>query len=136
MEKMVSNRVIVSLCLPTNGIVEWVFPTLNSIYCQGVEESLFEVIVTDNGKNSEFKEAMRDYARLHRNLVYSENDSVLFENQLEALKLANGEYLKFINHRGIFEQDALPKMIERIQRSMREKPVIFFSNGSSFIYNK
>ena len=44
-----------SLCIPTNGIVEWVFPALDSIYAEGVDNERFEVIVTDNGKNEDFK---------------------------------------------------------------------------------
>ena len=35
---------IISLCIPTNGVIEWIFPVLDSIYVQGVEENLFEVV--------------------------------------------------------------------------------------------
>ena len=52
----------ISLCIPTNGVSEWVFPVLDSIYNQGVSEELFEVIVTDNGKNMIFREEMLQYA--------------------------------------------------------------------------
>ena len=45
---------LLSLCIPTNGISEWVFPVLDSIYNQKVDDSLFEVIVTDNGNNEQF----------------------------------------------------------------------------------
>ena len=68
---------LVSLCLPTNGISEWVFPVLDSIYSQGVSNDLFEVIVTDNGKNQEFKYRMREYPSMticsikRQNLFYS-----------------------------------------------------------------
>ena len=52
---------VVSLCLPTNGIIEWVFPVLDSIYRQNVDDSLFEVIVTDNGDNEQFRLKMIEY---------------------------------------------------------------------------
>ena len=42
---------IISLCLPTNGVKEWVFPVLDSIYSQNINNDLFEVIVTNNGTN-------------------------------------------------------------------------------------
>ncbi|MCR5757842.1 MAG: hypothetical protein K6F95_08040 [Selenomonas sp.] len=38
---------LLSLCIPTNGIIELVFPVLDSIYAQGEDESLFEVVVCD-----------------------------------------------------------------------------------------
>ena len=46
---------IVSLCMPTNGVIEWVFPVLDSVYEQGCDNKEFEIIITDNGNNKEFK---------------------------------------------------------------------------------
>ena len=47
---------LLSLCIPTNGIIELIFPVLESIYSQNdVDSSLFEVVVMDNGDNREFK---------------------------------------------------------------------------------
>ena len=48
---MENEKLVLSLCLPTNGISEWVFPVLESIYSQNVDESKYEVIVTDNGSS-------------------------------------------------------------------------------------
>lgn len=120
---------IVSLCLPTNGIVEWVFPVLDSIYSQNVDEVLYEVIVTDNGNNNEFNAMMQEYAESHSNLVYKKTNAYMFYNQLEALKLASGQYLKFVNHRSIFNGGSLKKIISVIQENKMNKPVIYFSNG-------
>lgn len=124
------NDPIISLCLPTNGVIEWVFPVLESIYSQGVGIEKFEVVVTDNGKNYEFKAKMKEYAACHANLIYNENNAFLFDNQLEALKLAKGKYLKLINHRGIFQAGALEYMIGVVDSCSETKPVIFFANGT------
>lgn len=100
---------IISLCLPTNGIIEWVFPVLDSIYSQDVDNSLFEVVVTNNGDNDKFDKMMMNYAGIHSNLIYKKTDAYMFYNQLEALKLASGTYLKFVNHRAAFTKGALKK---------------------------
>lgn len=121
---------VVSLCLPTNGVIEWVFPVLDSIYRQNVDDSLFEVIVTDNGENYEFKTMMEKYAKEKENLIYKKTNAFMFHNQLEALKLASGEYFKLINHRGVFLEGALSEMIAIIERYQQEKPVIYFSNNA------
>lgn len=121
---------VVSLCLPTNGVIEWVFPVLDSIYRQNVDDSLFEVIVTDNGENDEFKTMMEKYAKEKANLIYKKTNAFMFHNQLEALKLASGEYFKLINHRGVFLEGALSEMIAIIERYQQEKPVIYFSNNA------
>lgn len=120
---------IVSLCLPTNGIIEWVFPVLDSIYEQDVDNELFEVIVTNNGENEEFDSLMRNYESKRDNLIYKRTTAYMFHNQLEALKLASGKYLKFVNHRGLFTEGALKHMIDIVVDNQTEKPVIYFSNG-------
>lgn len=127
---MENEKLVLSLCLPTNGISEWVFPVLESIYSQNVDESKYEVIVTDNGTNDDFCNRMNEYVRRHKNLLYKKTTAYQFFNQLEALKLAHGEYLKFINHRAVLKSGALQQMIEFIDNNSEEKPVIYFSNGT------
>lgn len=120
---------VISLCIPTNGISEWVFPVLDSIYEQGVDESLFEVIVTNNGKNEEFHKAMLEYSQRYENLIYNRNKIYMFGNQMQALLFANGDYFKFINHRNRLVPGALQKLIDIVTENKEKKPVMYFSNG-------
>ena len=57
-----------SLCIPTNGAVYFLQIVLDSIYQQGCDESLFEVIVCDNAKNGELKDLIENYR--HDNIFY------------------------------------------------------------------
>ena len=124
------NKPLLSLCLPTNGISEWVFPVLDAVYSQNVDNSLFEVVVTDNGNNEEFSVRIEAYKQRKKNLVYKKTAAFLFENQIEALRIANGEYLKFLNHRAVLEDGALQWMLDFIGEYRKEKPVIYLSNGA------
>lgn len=127
---MINNKnLILSLCIPTNGISEWVFTVLDAVYSQNVDNSLFEVIVTDNGNNEDFGIQMGAYKQGKSNLIYKKTDAFLFQNQIEALRIANGEYLKFLNHRAVLEEGALQWMIDFIGNYRDEKPVIYLSNG-------
>ena len=120
---------ILSLCMPTNGISEWVFPALDSIFATNVSKDRFEIIVTDNGNNIEFESLMKSYTSEHENVIYKKTTAQLFDNQLEALKYASGDYFKFVNHRSIWMPDRLEMMIEFLEQNIDEKPVIYFSNG-------
>lgn len=122
--------IYLSLCIPTNGISEWVFPVLAGIYKQKAVTSQYEVIVTNNGDSDEFHLKMLKYEKEHDNLIYKKTEAYLFENQIEALKLANGIYLKFLNHRSMLENDALEWMIELVKSNLDSKPVMYLSNGS------
>lgn len=120
---------LVSLCIPTNGVVEWVFPVLDSIYSQNVDEGLFEVVITDNGKNKEFKSLMQQYINSHFNLIYAETEALSFLNEIESYKRANGELIKFVNHRTKLVGGTLHRLLETVEQYREVKPIIYFSNG-------
>ena len=122
-------NLLLSLCIPTNGVAEWVEPVLKSIY-EGISDySEFEVIVTDNGNNSEFGEAMMDFARRHANFRYYKTESDMFLNQIEAFKLAKGQLIKFVNHRILLRPGAVEYLIEYAAKHIGDKPVVYFTNG-------
>ena len=43
------NKPLVSLCMPTNGVIDWVFPVLDSIYNQNVDIDLLGYNIFANG---------------------------------------------------------------------------------------
>jgi len=122
---------LVSLCIPTNGVAEWVFPVLDSIFEQTVDNSQYEVVITDNGSNQEFKTILKEkYLSQHANLVYEETEAQLFLNEIEAYKRASGELIKFVNHRTRLTKGSLEKLIAFVHEYGEEKPIIYFSNGA------
>ncbi|MCU9613190.1 hypothetical protein OEV98_06445 [Caldibacillus lycopersici] len=124
------GRPLLSLCIPTNGVLEWVIPVLNSIYEQKIEESLFEVVITDNGNNFDFESKIREFSRNYSNLIYKKTDAIQFQNQIESFKLANGYFIKFVNHRAVLVEGSLEYLIRFVQNHSDRKPITFFANGS------
>lgn len=120
---------LVSLCMPTNGVVEWVFPVLDSIFSQGVDNSLFEVVITDNGDNQKFKKKIKEYSGNHTNIVYAETRALPFLNEIESYKRASGELIKFINHRTMLLEGSLKRLVDYAERNMERKPITYFTNG-------
>ena len=120
---------IISLCIPTNGVIEWIFPVLDSIYVQGVEENLFEVVITDNGNNVDFKKKIKEYIKIHKNIVYAETDALPFLNEIESYKRASGQLIKFVNHRTLLLDGTLQRLIDFVKNNIEKKPIIYFSNG-------
>ena len=120
---------LISLCIPTNGVVEWVFNALDSIYRTDVSEELFEVVVTDNGDNEEFCQKMVAYAQNHSNIVYEKTEAPLFLNEIEAYKRAGGAFIKFLNHRSLLLPGSLRALVEFVQENLEDKPVVYFANG-------
>lgn len=124
------NDLYVSLCIPTNGVIEWIFPVLDSIYSQGVDESLYEVVISDNGRNYEFKKLIKEYISKHSNIVYVEDlKSPLFLSEPVAYKNAKGKLIKFVNHRTKLCDGTLNKLIEFVKNNEKDKPIIYYCNG-------
>lgn len=123
------SKPIVSLCMPTNGVIDWVFPVLDSIYSQGCDDSTFEVVITDNGDNKEFKNRIREYINGKSNIVYVETDALAFLNEIESYKRASGDMIKFVNHRTKLVPGALQRLIDYANSNIGEKPITYFSNG-------
>jgi len=119
----------VSLCIPTNGIIRWVFPVLDSIYDQNIDENSFEVVVMDNGSSNEFRLLMTDYAKKHHNLTYAKTSAYEFLSEIETYKAAKGDFIKFINHRTKLLPGTLNEFIHFSMDHRDKKPTVYFSNG-------
>ena len=119
---------ILSICLPTNGAVQWVIPTLRSVYEQGVDLSLFEVVITDNGENSKLAEALIDFD--YPNLRYIQTQEKGFLNLVTCLQMGNGLFCKMLNHRMVLLPGMLQKMIDLVNKYKEDKPVLYFLNGN------
>ena len=126
-----TSTIFLSLCIPTNGVTEWVVPVLDSIYREQIAEELFEVVVTDNGENKEFFWKMKEYSDLHQNLIYKKTTAIGFENQIEAFKIAKGQLIKFVNHRMQFVPGGLKYLVEYAEKNREKKPITYFMNGEN-----
>ena len=119
---------LISLCIPTNGKVEFVLPVLESIYSQGVDDNLFEVVITDNGKDSALEESIDTY-KTHGNLFYYKSDLNGFVNQVDSFKRSNGLFIKMLNHRAKLIPGVLAELIAMVEKYKESQPCIYCSDG-------
>lgn len=126
---MKNSNILLSLCIPTYGVMEWILPVLESIYSQNVDQTLFEVVVTDNGNNNEFFKKMQELTEKYKNLKYIKTESYSFLNEIDSYKNASGKFIKFINHRTKLKDNAINYFIEFVKNNEKEKPIVYFSNG-------
>ena len=120
---------LLSLCIPTYGVSEWVLPVLDSIYNQNVSDDLFEVVITDNGKNELFENDLLPYMNKHNNLIYKKTDAYSFLNEIESYKVASGDFIKFVNHRTLMVDGSINYLLEFVNKYNGEKPFVYFTQG-------
>lgn len=119
---------LLSLCIPTNGAVEWILPVLESIYSQGYDNEKFEVVITDNGKDSQLPAhiAKMEYP----NLRYRQTIDEGFLNLVTCLKDGKGLFCKMINHRSVMTPGSIEKMVGLVQKYKEKQPIIYCVNGN------
>lgn len=122
------NQLILSLCIPTNGAVQWVLPVLDSIYHQKYDLNKFEVVITDNGKDSQLAGYLKNYD--YPNLRYIPTTDEGFLNLVTSLKEGRGMFCKMINHRSVLEYGTIEEMIELVNRYKDSQPIIYCSDGN------
>lgn len=121
------NTPILSLCIPTNGAVKWVLPVLDSIYRQNYDWEKVEVVITDNGKDSQLAGYLKEYS--YPNLRYIKTNDEGFLNLVTSLKEGNGLFCKMINHRSVLVDGAIEKMLDLVERYKDSQPIIYSSSG-------
>lgn len=121
------NQPLLSLCIPTNGVVEFVIPLVKSIYSQGLDNQLFEVVISDNGGKTELEDALHQIDK--PNLKYLRSEAEGFMNQISCLQAADGLFLKMVNHKSKFHDSILKELIDLIIVNKKDCPMLFFSNG-------
>ena len=126
---MKETPVELSICIPTNGVDDFIFDVLESIFIQNVSKELFEVIVMDNGNNIKFKEKMISYAENKSNLYFYETNAELFMGEIESYKKASGKFIKFINHRTRLLPGTIDYYLDFVRRNQDKRPIVYFSNG-------
>ena len=119
-----------SICIPTNGVFEWMKPVMESILTQKADPSEYEIVVSDNGSNEEFKQYMKQLAAENGNIRYHESQSQGFLNQLDAFQMASGRFVKFLNHRFTLKEGAVEELIRISKEFHEKKPQMYFTNGS------
>lgn len=122
------KRPILSLCIPTNGAVEWVLPVVKSIYSQGYDDKKFEVVITDNGKNSQLPTYIAKMN--YRSLRYRQTKDEGFLNLVTCLKDGHGLFCKMINHRSVMLPGSIADMVALIERYKDRQPIIYCSTGN------
>ena len=112
---------LLTLCISTDGSLEWVRSVLQSIE-QHIEEgeNRFEVVVTDNGNNAAFVEFMKAYVLEHQYVRYKKTNVQGFLNLCEAFRMAEGVFVKFINHRMPLKKGTLAYYIGFVKKHITQ----------------
>lgn len=122
---------LVSICIPTYGRKEILKETLNSIFFQNEEESLFEICISDNSPTDETKTMLDACFSNYHNIIYRKSTCEGYFNSIEALKLGNGKFLKLHNNYTCFKKNMFKSFLEEIKKYDENTVLFFLANAKN-----
>lgn len=123
------SKILLSICIPTNGRIEILNNTLDSIFLQAKDFSEFEVILSDNSTSDDMSVLLNKFKDIP-NIVYKKTESSGFMNSINALSMGSGELLKLHNNYTELKIGSLDIIIKTIKENLANKPLLFFSSLS------
>lgn len=103
---------LLSIILPIYNVEEYLAKCFDSIYSQGVDENMFEVIAVIDGSPDNCYELATNYAAKHTNLVVvnKENGGVSSARN-NGIEVAKGKNIMFVDPDDTLYPDSLPQII-------------------------
>ena len=107
---------ILSIIIPIYKVEKYVRGTLESIYNQEFEEGEFEVICVNDGTPDNSMQIVNEYASQHTNLrIINQMNQGLSCTRNAGLRIAQGEYVWFVDSDDTLEINSISKVVSCIQ---------------------
>lgn len=112
------NVVKVSVLIPTYNYGHFLSETIESVLSQTFQD--FELIVVDNCSTDTTEQIMGNYIKKDNRIKFIRNNENIgmYRNYNQALLLARGEYIKFLNADDKFEPTLLEKFVDILDKDL------------------
>ena len=124
-----SNKIILSICIPTYNRAKFLPDTLDSIINQ-IDESnkdMVEICISDNDSQDNTAEIITAYQQKSPiPIIYHKNEKNMWAdfNYIQAIKIAHGEYCRWLGSDDIIEKWGIDIILETIQNFSKNSPKI------------
>ena len=106
-----------SIVIPVYNVEPFIRGTLDSIYKQGVDESLFEVIVVNDGTPDNSMAIVEMFADAHSNLaIINQKNQGLSAARNSGIKVAKGDYIWVVDSDDSITENSISQALGEITR--------------------
>lgn len=130
------NKPLLSICIPTYNHAHALHKILENIVSLPVflESEEIEIVISDNASSDGTQSVAMSFAAEWPNRVrYFRNDTNVLDKNFEmALSRGCGSFRKLANDTLLIKEPGLRKMLLAIKENIKEKPLMFFTNGNGF----
>lgn len=109
---------LLTIIIPIYKVEKTIEACLNSIYCQGVDENLFSLILVNDGSPDESVSLCFPYLEEHKNISLIEQPNLgLSMARNRGLENANSEYVWFVDSDDTVSEKSISSILRIIQMS-------------------
>ncbi len=106
-----------SFIVPVYQVEDYIHPCIESIYKQGMDEDIFEVILVNDGTHDKSFEMIGDYINGHANIkVIEQENKGLSAARNIGVSHATGEYILFVDSDDFLIEESLKHIIEDVEK--------------------
>ena len=112
---------ILSIIIPVYNVEKYINGTLSSIYNQQANESMFEVIVVNDGTPDNSMEIVEKYKKSHYNLtIINQHNQGLSIARNKGFKEASGKYIWFVDSDDKIEPKSLCSLLNVLEQEQSD----------------
>lgn len=103
-----------SIIFPIYNVEQYVRASLESIYKQGLDEEMFEVIIVNDGSTDKSMEVIADIIQQHQNItVINQENLSLSVARNNGIAIAKGEYILMPDSDDLLIENSLPVLLDK-----------------------
>lgn len=108
----------ISVIVPVYNVEDYISRCFDSLYCQELDESQYEVIVVNDGTQDHSMDVVKQYAEIHQNIVihHKENGGVSSARNA-GIRIAKGDYLIFVDPDDAIEKNVLKSLYSKLHKA-------------------
>lgn len=105
-----------SIVIPVYNVEDFIRGTLDSIYKQGVDEHLFEVIVVNDGTPDDSMKIVDEFAGIHANLsIINQKNQGLSAARNAGMRVAKGDYIWVVDSDDSLTENSISQALSEIE---------------------
>lgn len=106
---------ILSIIVPVYNLQDYIESCLDSIYCQQVDDNLFEVVAVDDGSQDDSMSILQQYATRQQNLrVLHQQNGGVSRTRNYAIRESAGRYLTFVDGDDSLYENSLAQILDEL----------------------
>ena len=116
-----------SIIVPVYNVEKYIRECIGSIFCQGLEDEFFEVIIVNDGSKDNSIDLISDYNNQHSNIqIVDQENQGLSEARNNGLRKATGEYVLFLDSDDLLVKGSLKSLMDCMINSMADMAMANF----------